>query len=78
MVEYWNIGKAERMPTMLLMIILLVLTVSVAAHAQGPLTVEPKPGEKVSFWLESSLKRVYPKSEPGSAKPLEILAPRNG
>ena len=64
----------------LLLIALAMLVCAVTAHAQGPLTVEPdgKPGMKVQFWLESSLKRVYPKSEPGSAKPLEILAPRNG
>lgn len=50
------------------------------ASAQGPLTIETdgKPGMKAQFWLESSLKRIYPKSEPGDAKPLEIIAPRNG
>ena len=68
------------MLNILLLIGLGMLVCAVSAQAQGPLTVEAdgKPGMKVHFWLESSLKRVYPKSEPGSAKPLDILAPRNG
>ena len=68
------------MLNILLLIALATLVCAATAHGQGPLTVESegKPGMKVHFWLESSLKRVYPKSEPGSAKPLEILAPRNG
>ncbi len=48
------------------------------AEAKGPITVEI--GAKkalVSYWLESSLKRVYPGSKPGSSE-LALLAPRNG
>ncbi|MCX6376700.1 MAG: hypothetical protein NTU88_11825 [Armatimonadetes bacterium] len=49
-------------------------------RGHGPLSVEldGKPDAKVLFWLESSLKRVYPKSQPGSAESLEIIVPRNG
>ncbi|MDI6827506.1 MAG: DUF4091 domain-containing protein [Armatimonadota bacterium] len=38
-----------------------------------------KPVEKdgVEFWLETSLRRVFPNSPPGSAMPLRILAARN-
>jgi hypothetical protein len=72
--------KAKPMSVVFLLIALGMLACAVTAKAQGPLTVEPdgKPGFKVHFWLESSLRRVYPRSEPGSAKPLDILAPRNG
>lgn len=64
----------------LLLIALAMLICSVTANAQAPLTVrmDGQPENKISLWLESSLKRVYPKSEPGSAEPLSILAPRNG
>jgi hypothetical protein len=33
--------------------------------------------DAVKFWSESSLKRVYPNSEPGSAAPLELITARN-
>jgi hypothetical protein len=65
---------------LLLAVLLLVLPASsLAKEPGGALVVQPdgKPGLKVLFWLESSLKRVYPKSEPGSTK-LDIIAPRNG
>lgn len=32
---------------------------------------------EIKFWLETSLKRVYPTSPPGSAQPLSLLAARN-
>ena len=68
------------MSNVLLVIALATLVCSVTAHASWPLTVEPdgKPGLKVLFWLESSLKRVYPKSAPGDSAPLDMIAPRNG
>src|SRR4051794_5481558 len=40
-------------------------------------SVEAEAKPSTSLWLESSLKRVFPNTEPGSAK-LELLAPRNG
>ena len=41
--------------------------------------VKPKPLEDrdLAFWLESSLCRVFPNSEPGSAAPLKLLAAQN-
>lgn len=72
------------LPVVVLLIMLVLVMCAAPAQAQtaakGPLVVEPdgKPDLQVKFWLESSLKRVYPRSEPGSAEPLSILAPRNG
>jgi hypothetical protein len=59
---------------------LLMLACPAAAKTKGPLVVEPdgKPGPSVAFWLKSSLARVYPASEPGSGKPLDLIAARNG
>jgi hypothetical protein len=64
----------------MIVVLLIILALALPATAQKPLVVNPdnKPGLKVLFWLESSLKRVYPKSAPGDAAPLEIIAPRNG
>ena len=42
-----------------------------------PIVVEAKDGGRTSYWLESSLKRVFPATAPGSAT-LELLAARNG
>ena len=42
-----------------------------------PRAVKPLESNEMSFWLETSLKRVFPNSEPGSASPLKILAARN-
>ena len=44
----------------------------------APLIVEPdgKPGPSVAFWLETSLKRVFPASPPGTTN-LHLLAARN-
>lgn len=67
-----------------LLLVLLLFMCAVPASAQdrvkGPLVVEPDGNSdtKVLFWLETSLKRVYPKSEPGSSEALSIVAPRNG
>ena len=72
------------LPVVVLLMMLVLVMCAAPAQAQtaakGPLVVEPdgKPDLQVKFWLESSLKRVYPRSEPGSAEPLSILAPRNG
>ncbi len=72
------------MYAVVLLIAVAVLISTLPADAQpaakGPLVVRPdgKPDLEVLFWLQSSLKRVYPKSEPGSAEPLSIIAPRNG
>ena len=51
-----------------------------AAVQPGPQErVKPKPLEDrdLAFWLESSLGRVFPNSEPGSAAPLQLLAAQN-
>lgn len=50
------------------------------AKPAGPLIIEPggTPGGDVKFWLQSSLKRVFLNSEPGSADSPELLVPRNG
>jgi hypothetical protein len=42
-----------------------------------PIVVEAKAGGRTSYWLESSLRRVFPATPPGPAA-LEILAARNG
>ena len=61
-------------------IVLLVTQTLVAATNPnaGPVILEPdgKIGPNVAFWLETSLKRVFPRTVPGRAK-LELLAPRN-
>ena len=68
------------LPTTALIVILFALALPMSAQTKGPLVVLPdgKPDTRVLFWLESSLKRVYPKSEPGSSEPLSIIVPRNG
>ena len=40
---------------------------------------EPKPIERSSaqFWLENTMKRIYPNSQVGSGEPLSLLAARN-
>jgi hypothetical protein len=45
--------------------------------APGPGDAKSLDKDSIQFWLETSLKRVYPNSPPGSAKPLELLAARN-
>src|SRR5687767_13855856 len=52
---------------------------STAAAAEAPEEAARRPLERndVAFWLETSLKRVYPNSAPGSAEPLTMLAARN-
>lgn len=54
--------------------------VATAQENGGPVTVETEAsdGAKVQFWMESSLKRVYPSSKPGTSRSLSLLAPRNG
>lgn len=48
--------------------------------SNGPLLVEPdgKPGASVAFWLETSLKRVFPASPVGTTTNLHLMAARNG
>jgi hypothetical protein len=46
------------------------------APAAKPIVVEAKGGGRTSYWLESSLKRVFPATAPGSAT-LQVLAARN-
>jgi len=50
-----------------------------AAESTGPLVVEPdgKPGPNVAFWLETSLNRIYPTSEPGDKTSLSLIVARN-
>jgi hypothetical protein len=50
-----------------------------ATTAPAPASAPARPLEKndLQFWLETSLKRVYPNSPPGSAAPLRLLAARN-
>src|SRR4051812_17117327 len=45
--------------------------------AAKPIVVEAKDGGRTSYWPESSLKRVFPATAPGSAT-LELLAARDG
>jgi hypothetical protein len=42
-----------------------------------PVVIEQRGGGKVSYWLESSLRRVFPATPPGAAT-RELLAARNG
>ena len=73
-------GLFVRHETLLVLAALLMLACPAGAKAKGPLVVEPdgKPGPSVAFWLQSSLERLYPTSQPGSAKPLDLIAARNG
>ncbi|MEO6807639.1 MAG: DUF4091 domain-containing protein, partial [Isosphaeraceae bacterium] len=49
-----------------------------ADAAKGPILGEIGPNKaRAAYWLESSLKRVYPGSEPGSTD-LRVIAARNG
>src|SRR5262245_33497310 len=50
---------------------------SEAPPAAKPIVVEAKARGRISYWLESSLKRVFPATAPGSAT-LRVLAARNG
>jgi hypothetical protein len=58
----------------------LLLSSSPVRASEGPVVIEPDgvPGPKAYFWLETSLKRIFPTDEPGGSRRLEILAPRNG
>lgn len=50
-----------------------------AIAEQGPLVIEPdgKPGPNVAFWLETSLKRVFPASPPSMLRTLTLITARN-
>jgi len=67
-----------RIEALIALAALLLLACPVAA--KGPLVVEPdgKPGPNVKFWLQSSLKRIFLDSAPGSAASPELIVPRNG
>jgi hypothetical protein len=64
--------------------VILLISVSViftpSRSTAEPLIVDSGWGHsaKVAFWVQSSLKRVYPKSPPGSAGNYKLLAARNG
>ena len=51
--------------------------VAAAAEAAGDAHAQSIERNGVEFWLETSLKRIYPNSPPGSAQPLQLLAARN-
>ncbi|QDT54744.1 hypothetical protein Pan44_27800 [Caulifigura coniformis] len=52
-------------------------TGSEASAPNAPRPGDPLRRDNVSFWSETSLRRIYPTSEPGSATPLPLLTPRN-
>ena len=65
----------------LLGVVLLTFWHATAAgtnQTSAPLLVEPdgKSGPNIAFWLESSLKRIFPASPPGTTN-LSLLAARN-
>jgi len=76
-------GMEKRMLFKVLLILAVVVSFgTVMAEEEdmtGVLRIEPDgvPGPHVLFWLESSLKRVYPGSEPGSNEPLNLITARN-
>jgi len=51
--------------------------VTVAAKADDQASRKPLERNDIEFWLETSLKRVYPNSLAGDAAPLSLLAARN-
>lgn len=59
--------------------LLLACTALAAPTSDGPLVVEPegKPGTKLVFWLETSLKRVFPVTPPANQRSLRLLSARN-
>jgi len=66
-------------PGFVSLVLLLGQTLQAAMQSPGgPLVLEPdgKSGPAVAFWLESSLKRVFPASAPGTTN-LHLLAARN-
>ncbi len=48
-----------------------------AAEKPAPKTARPMESNDMQFWLETSLKRVFPNSQPGSAAPPKLLAACN-
>lgn len=64
----------------LTMIPVSLLALADCASAGGPLVhkADGQSGSQVLFWLETSLTRVYPTSQPGSKRTLVIPAARNG
>ena len=46
-------------------------------RASGAGAAPPLAKDGLRFWLETSLKRVYPTSPPGGAEPLPLVTPRN-
>lgn len=59
-------------------VVCLHALITTANAASGPAVLETDSKHKgnVAFWLETSLKRIFPRSEPGNAS-LELLAARN-
>ncbi len=62
-----------------LLVVLPACAVAAEPGVAGPLVVERKglPGAKVACWLESSLNRVFPRSQPGKKIALSLVSPRN-
>lgn len=58
---------------------LLACTALAEPTSDGPVVVEPegKPGTKLVFWLETSLKRVFPRTPPATHRSLKLLPARN-
>lgn len=76
--------RAQTKQGFLVLLALSLFTAAAAAEdaatsTQGAVVVrqDRPPGAQISFWLESSLNRVFPGSPPGSAQ-IELLAARNG
>ena len=55
----------------------VVVGAETAAAAAADVPRKPIERDGVQFWLETSLKRVYPNSPAGGAEPLSLLAARN-
>ncbi len=62
------------------MVGLLVLCAAVAdnAVAQSEIALSDGQNSRMLFWLESSLRRVYPKTAAGGRTTLDVYMPRNG
>lgn len=76
-------GASLLNPCTLLFLTALVLIAcsgaTLAEPVKGPVVVQRSgaPGSKVAVWLETSLKRVFPRSDPGPRTALELATPRN-
>lgn len=55
----------------------MTATEAASENAKRANSTDPIERDDLCFWLETSLKRVFPNSPPGSAAPLHLLAARN-